>query len=76
MLVIVDDAERFEGEENPAFTSKLISPASTTGVAVSYSCLADATSPAGEYEIGANTSNSNFAVTVEPGTLTVKAKAL
>lgn len=74
LLVIVDDAERFEGEENPAFTSSLISPASTEGVAVSYSCLADATSPAGEYEIGANTSNSNFAVTVEPGTLTVKVK--
>lgn len=74
LLVIVDDAERFEGEENPAFTSSLISPASTTGVAVSYSCLADAKSPAGEYEIGASVSNSNFAVTVKPGTLTVKAK--
>ena len=74
LLVIVNDAERFEGEENPAFTSSLISPASTTGVAVSYSCLADATSPAGEYEIGASVSNSNFVVTVEPGTLTVKAK--
>ena len=74
LLVIVDDAERFEGEENPAFTSSLISPASTAGVAVSYSCLADTTSPAGEYEIGASVSNSNFAVTVKPGTLTVKAK--
>lgn len=74
LLVIVNDAERFEGEKNPAFTSSLISPASTTGVAVSYSCLADATSPAGEYEIGASVSNSNFVVTVEPGTLTVKAK--
>lgn len=74
LLVIVDDAERFEGEENPMFTSSLISPASTTGVAVSYSCLADVTSPAGEYEIGASVSNSNFAVTVKPGTLTVKAK--
>ena len=74
LLVIVDDAERFEGEENPAFTSSLISPASTAGVAVSYSCLADTTSPAGEYEIGASVSNSNFAVTAKPGTLTVKAK--
>lgn len=74
LLVIVDDAERFEGEENPTFTSSLISPASTAGVAVSYSCLADAASPAGEYEIGASVSNSNFAVTVKPGTLTVKAK--
>lgn len=74
LLVIVNDAERFEGEKNPAFTSSLISPASTTGVAVSYSCLADATSPAGEYEIGASVSNSNFVVTVEPGKLTVKAK--
>ena len=74
LLVIVDDAERFEGEENPTFTSSLISPASTTGVAVSYSCLADAASPAGEYEIGASVSNSNFAVTVKSGTLTVKAK--
>lgn len=74
LLVIVNDAERFEGEKNPTFTSSLISPASTTGVAVSYSCLADATSPAGKYEIGASVSNSNFVVTVEPGTLTVKAK--
>lgn len=74
LLVIVDDAERFEGEENPAFTSSLISPTSTTGVAVSYSCLADVTSPVGEYEIGASVSNSNFVVTVKPGTLTVKAK--
>lgn len=74
LLVIVDDAERFEGEENPAFTSSLISPASTAGVAVSYACLADVTSLAGEYEIGASVSNSNFAATVKPGTLTVKAK--
>ena len=74
LLVVVDDVERFEGEENPAFTSSLISPALTTGVAVSYSCLADAKSPAGEYEIGASVSNSNFAVTVKSGTLTVKAK--
>ncbi len=75
LLVIVDDAERFEGgEENPAFTSSLISPASTAGVAVSYACLADATSLAGEYEIGASVSNSNFAATVKSGTLTVKAK--
>ena len=74
LLVIVDDAERFEGEENPTFTSSLISPASTAGVAVSYSCLADVASPAGEYEIGASVSNSNFAVTVKSGTLTVKAK--
>ena len=74
LLVIVNDAERFEEEKNPAFTSSLISPASTAGVAVSYSCLADATSPAGEYEIEASVSNSNFAVTVEPGTLTVKKK--
>ena len=74
LLVIVDDAERFEGEENPTFTSSLISPASTTGVVVSYSCLADAASPAGEYEIGASISNSNFVVTVKSGTLTVKAK--
>ena len=62
------------GEENPAFTLSLISPASTAGVAVSYACLADATSLAGEYEIGASVSNSNFAATVKSGTLTVKAK--
>ena len=74
LLIIVDDAERFEGEENPAFTSSLISLASTTDVAVRYSCLADVTSPAGEYEIGASVSNSNFVVTVKPGTLTVKTK--
>lgn len=74
LLVIVDDAERFEGEENPTFTSSLISPASTASVAVSYSCSADVTSPAGEYEIGASVSNSNYAATVKPGTLSVKAK--
>ena len=74
LLVVVGDAQRYEGEENPAFTSSLISPASTIGVDVIYSCLADAASPAGEYEIGASVSNSNFAVTVKSGTLTVKAK--
>ncbi len=74
MLVIVHDAERSEGEANPAFSSDLISPADTTGVVVAYSCEADASSPVGEYAINASVSDSNFTTTVEPGTLTVKAK--
>ena len=72
LLVVVHDAERFAGEENPAFTSTLVSPAPTTGVSVAYSCDADKSSPAGTYEIGANVSNPNFETTVNPGTLIVK----
>ena len=74
LRVKVDDAERFEGEANPAFTSSLKSSADTSGVKVEYSCVADESSPAGEYQIGATVADPNFDVTVEPGTLTVKKK--
>ena len=74
MLVIVYDAERFEGEANPVFSSDLISSANTAGVVVAYSCEADASVPAGKYAINASVSDSNFTTTVESGTLTVKAK--
>ena len=74
MLVIVHDAERSEGEANPVFSSDVISSADTAGVVVVYSCEADASSPAGKYAINASVSDSNFTTTVEPGTLTVKAK--
>ena len=70
----VDDAERYEGEGNPAFTSSLESAVDTSGVRVEYSCDADESSPAGEYKIGATVSDPNFDVVVEPGTLTVKKK--
>ncbi len=53
LLVAVDDAERMEGESNPAFTSSLVSRASTDGVEVRYSCDADEKSPAGDYIINA-----------------------
>ena len=72
LKVKVDDAERFEGEANPAFTSSLESSADTSGVKVEYSCDADESSPAGEYQIGATVTDPNFDVAVEPGTLTVK----
>uniref|UniRef100_UPI003FF0D81D InlB B-repeat-containing protein n=1 Tax=Collinsella aerofaciens TaxID=74426 RepID=UPI003FF0D81D len=72
LRVKVDDVERFEGEANPAFTSSLKSSADTSGVKVEYSCDADESSPAGEYQIGATVTDPNFDVTVEPGTLTVK----
>ena len=74
LLVKVDDAERFEEQENPAFTSALISRADTAGVEVTYTCAANEHSPAGSYEIGATVDDLNFDVTVEPGTLTVKKK--
>ena len=74
LKVKVDDAERFEGEANPAFTSSLESVVDTSGVKVEYSCDADESSPAGEYKIGATVTDPNFDVTVEPGTLTVKKK--
>ncbi len=74
MLVIVHDAERVEGQENPGFSSDLISSADTSGVVVAYSCEANASSPVGEYEINASVSDSNFTSTVEPGTLTVIAR--
>ena len=74
LKVKVDDVERFEGEMNPAFTSSLKSSADTSGVKVEYSCVADESSPAGEYQIGATVADPNFDVTVEPGTLAVKKK--
>ena len=74
LLVAVDDAERMEGESNPAFTSSLVSRASTDGVEVRYSCDADEKSPAGDYIINASIDDPNFAATIVPGTLTVKAK--
>lgn len=74
LKVKVDDAERFEGEANPAFTSSLKSSANTSGVKVEYSCVADESSPAGEYQIEATVTDPNFDVMVEPGTLTVKKK--
>ena len=74
LTVKVDDAERFEGESNPAFTSSLESAVDTSGVKVEYSCDADKSSPAGEYQIGATVTDPNFDVEVEPGTLTVKKK--
>lgn len=72
LKVKVDDVERFEGEMNPAFTSSLESSVDTSGVKVEYSCDADESSPAGEYQIGVTVADPNFDVTVEPGTLTVK----
>ena len=74
LMVKVDDAERFEGEANPAFTSTLESAVDTSGVKVEYICDADESSPAGEYQIGATVTDPNFDVVVEPGTLTVKKK--
>ena len=74
LTVKVDDAERFEGEANPAFTSSLESAVDTSGVKVEYSCGADEGSPAGEYQIDATVTDPNFDVEVEPGTLTVKKK--
>ena len=74
LLVAVDDAERMEGESNPAFTSSLVSRANTGGVEVRYSCDADEKSPAGDYIINASIDDPNFAATIVPGTLTVKAK--
>ena len=73
LLVAVDDAERMEGESNPAFTSSLVSRANTDGVEVRYSCDADEESLAGDYIINASVDNPNFAATIVPGTLTVKA---
>ncbi len=70
----VDDAERFEGEANPAFTSGLESAVDTLGVKVEYSCDADESSPAGVYQIGATVTDPNFDVEVVPGMLTVKKK--
>lgn len=74
LMVKVDDAERYEGETNPAFTSSLESAVDTSGVKVEYFCDADESSPAGEYKIEATVSDPNFDVVVEPGTLTVKKK--
>ncbi len=74
LLVKVDDAERFEGQENPEFTSSLVSRCDTSDVKVTYFCSANKKSPAGEYQIDAAVADPNFDVAVDPGTLTVKKK--
>ena len=53
LVVKVDDAERFEGQENPEFTSSLVSRCDTSDVKVTYFCSANKKSPAGEYQIDA-----------------------
>lgn len=75
LLVVVDDAQRVEGEANPEFSSSLVSRACTENVAVAYTCDADEGSPEGEYPINATVDDSNFAATVRPGMLTVTQKA-
>lgn len=74
LTVKVADAERFEGESNPEFSATLESKVDTAGVKLTFTCDADENSPAGTYAIGATVADSNFDVTVEPGTLTVKKK--
>ncbi len=63
----VDDAERFEGQENPEFTSSLVSRCDTSDVKVTYFCSANKKSPAGEYQIDAAVADPNFDVAVKPG---------
>ena len=74
LLVVVSDAARAEGQDNPAFTSSLVSRADTSDVKVTYACEANKESPAGQYAINASVADANFAATVMPGTLTVTAK--
>src|SRR5262249_49629008 len=78
LRVNVDSTWRFVGQSNPAFSGSLTGLKNGDFIQAVYSTSADATSPAGNYAIGAGLSGSklgDYAVTVNPGTLQVIAPA-
>jgi hypothetical protein len=78
LTVTVDDAWRFVGDPNPAFTGTVTGLLSGDDVTVTYGTDADQNSAAGDYAITARLGGSkfaNYAATVTPGTLEVVAPA-
>jgi HSP20 family molecular chaperone IbpA len=80
LTIKADDASRFFGDPNPAFTGSIVNAASTVknndALTVSASSVATQSSPVGTYAIvpvlnGAKA--TNYEVTAQNGTLTIKA---
>ncbi len=78
VTVTIADAERTQGEENPAFTWEITEgtladgdDASALGITLFTEATAD--SEAGTYAISGTADSSNYAVTIVPGTLTITA---
>ncbi len=74
LVVNVNSASRSYGAPNPAFSGTVIGVLPGDDVVVTYVTTATATSPAGNYAIGANisgTSAGNYIATIHPGTLAV-----
>ncbi len=74
LVINVNSASRVYGAANPAFSGTVVGVVPGDDVVVSYVTAATATSPAGNYAIGANvsgTSAGNYIATIHPGTLAV-----
>lgn len=78
LTVNAEKTERFYGDSNPAMSLNWSANAMVNGddLKASVVCNVDAATPAGTYTISASydTANKNYAVTVVPTTLTVKAR--
>ena len=74
LVINVNSASRLYGTPNPAFSGTVTGIVPGDDVVVSYTTVANPTSPAGQYPIGASvsgTSAGNYIATVHPGTLDV-----
>ncbi len=80
LTVTVDNFARGYGQSNPVFTGTIAGLQNGDNITVSYSCAATTNSPAGEYAIQPSLVDpddleTNYLVTMAPGTLTVTAPA-
>ncbi len=74
LVINVNSASRSYGAPNPAFSGTVTGVVPGDDVVVTYVTAATATSPAGNYAIGANvsgTSAGNYIATIHPGTLAI-----
>jgi hypothetical protein len=74
LVINVNSASRSYGAPNPAFSGTVTGVIPGDDVVVTYVTAATATSPAGNYAIGANvsgTSAANYIATIHPGTLAI-----
>lgn len=73
LVYSINNATRTTGEQNPVFTTRLISGEvfEVDKININTSCDANANSPAGTYVISGSNSDPNYDVTVNDGVLTV-----
>jgi hypothetical protein len=76
LVVTALNAGRFYGDPNPSFTGTITGLSDGATITVTYSCVADPTSPVGGYLIiptlvDPDNQLSNYTVTMNNGTLTV-----